>query len=138
MEATELRLNNFVIYEGEIVPVIGMENSNNGLFVKINSLAAVDHRMLKPIALTAEWFSRLGFKEVYRSSTRVRFDLPNYCRFDFDLSSNKILEGFLFFGNYIKCNYLHQLQNIYFTLTGEELKIEQCLKKRERCLKAET
>jgi len=131
MEATELRLNNFVIYEGEIVPVIGMENNNNGLFVKIDSATVIDQKKLKPIALTAEWFSRLGFKEVYRSSTRVRFDLPNYCRFDFDLSSNKILEGFLFFGNYIKCNYLHQLQNIYFTLTGEELKIEHSLTQKE-------
>lgn len=131
MEATELRLNNFVIYEDEIVPVIGMENNDNGLLVKIDSNNVTDYRNLKPIALTAEWFQRLGFKEAYRSSTRVRFELPNYCRYDFDLSSNKILQGFLFFGNYIKCNHLHQLQNIYFTLTGEELKIEECLKQRE-------
>lgn len=131
MEATELRLNNFVIYEDEIVPVIGMENNDNGLLVKIDSNNMIDYRNLKPIALTAEWFQRLGFKEAYRSSTRVRFELPNYCRYDFDLSSNKILQGFLFFGNYIKCNHLHQLQNIYFTLTGEELKIEECLKQRE-------
>ena len=131
MEATELRLNNLVIYEDEIVPVIGMENKNNGLFVKIDPYTAVDQRKLKPIALTAEWFARLGFKEVYRSSTRVRFDLPNFCRYDFDLSSNKILEGFLFFGNYIKCTHLHQLQNIYFTLTGEELKVEHNLTQKE-------
>jgi len=131
MEATELRLNNFVIYEDEIVPVIGMENNDNGLLVKIDSHNVTDFRNLKPIALTAEWFQRLGFKEAYRSSTRVRFELPNYCRYDFDLSSNKILQGFLFFGNYIKCNHLHQLQNIYFTLTGEELKIDECLKQRE-------
>ena len=131
MEATELRLNNFVIYEDEIVPVMGMENNYNGLLVKIDSNHVIDCKELEPIALTAEWFSRLGFKEAYRSSTRVRFELSNYCRYDFDLSSNKILQGFLFFGNYIKCNYLHQLQNIYFTLTGEELKIKECLKQRE-------
>lgn len=131
MEATELRLNNLVIYQDEIVPVMGMENNDNGLLVKIDPYTAIDHKKLEPIALTAEWFSKLGFKEAYRSSTRVRFELPNYCRYDFDLTSNKILQGFLFFGNYIKCNYLHQLQNIYFTLTGEELKIEECLKQRE-------
>ena len=131
MEATELRLNNLLMYEDSIVPIIGMENINEEILVKIDSETAIDSRKLKPIALTAEWFSKLGFKEVYRSSTRVRFDLPNFCRYDFDLSSNKILEGFLFFGNYIKCTHLHQLQNIYFTLTGEELKIEECLKQRE-------
>lgn len=124
MEATELRLNNLLIYGNEIVPVMGMEHSNNNLLVKIDSETAIDYRKLQPIALTAEWFQKLGFKEAYRSSSRIRFDLPNYCRYDFDLNSNKILQGFLYFGNYIKCNYLHQLQNIYFTLTGEELKIE--------------
>lgn len=124
MEATELRLNNLLMYEDAIVPIIGMENNHESILVKIDTHTAIDYRKLKPIALTAEWFSKLGFKEAYRSHNRVRFDLPNYCRYDFDMDSNKILEGFLFFGNYIKCNYLHQLQNIYFTLTGEELKIE--------------
>lgn len=124
MEATELRLNNLLMYEDSIVPIIGMENNSQGVMVKIDSDIAIDSTQLKPIALTVEWFSKLGFKEAYRSSSRIRFDLPNYCRYDFDLDSNKILEGFLFFGNYIKCSYLHQLQNIYFTLTGEELKIE--------------
>lgn len=127
MEASELRLNNLLMYEDSIVPIIGMENNDESVIVKINSLTSVDYKKLKPIALTAEWFSRLGFKEAYRSKSRVRFDLPNYCRYDFDLDSNKILQGFLFFGNYIKCNYLHQLQNIYFTLTGEELKIKPAI-----------
>lgn len=124
MEATELRLNNLLMYGDDIVPIMGVENNHESVLVKIDKDTAIDYRKLKPIALTAEWFQKLGFKEAYRSNSRVRFDLPNYCRYDFDLDSNKILEGFLFFGNYIKCNYLHQLQNIYFTLTGEELKIE--------------
>ncbi|WP_312765290.1 hypothetical protein [Epilithonimonas sp.] len=124
MEATELRLNNLMMYGDSIVPIIGMESSQESVLVKIDQDTAVDYRRLKPIALTVEWFSKLGFKEAYRSKSRIRFDLPNCCRYDFDLDSSKILEGFLFFGNYIKCNHLHQLQNIYFTLTGEELKIE--------------
>lgn len=124
MEATELRLNNLLMYGDSIVPIMGVENNNESFLVKIDEDTAIDYRKLKPIALTVDWFSKLGFKEAYRSNSRIRFDLPNCCRYDFDLDSNKILEGFLFFGNYIKCNYLHQLQNIYFTLTGEELKIE--------------
>lgn len=134
MEATELRLNNLLMYDDIIVPIIGMENSSESVLVKINPETAVDYKKLKPIALTAEWFSKLGFKEAYRSPTRIRFDLPNYCRYDFDLDSNKILEGFLFFGNYIKCRYLHQLQNIYYTLTGEELKIDYAIPKTQTTL----
>ncbi len=134
MEATELRLNNLLMYGDTIVPIIGMENNDESVLVKIDPDTAVDYKKLKPIALTAEWFSKLGFKEAYRSHNRVRFDLTNYCRYDFDLDSNKILEGFLFFGNYIKCNYLHQLQNIYFTLTGEELKIEHKIPRNQTTL----
>ena len=61
MEATELRLNNLLMYEDSIVPIIGMENINEEILVKIDSETAIDSRKLKPIALTAEWFSKLVF-----------------------------------------------------------------------------
>ena len=35
MEATELRLNNLVIYQDEIVPIMGIENNDKGLLVKL-------------------------------------------------------------------------------------------------------
>lgn len=44
MEATELRLNNLLMYEDSIVPIIGMENINEEILVKIDSETAIDSK----------------------------------------------------------------------------------------------
>lgn len=126
MKIQELRLHNLIQYKEEIVPITGLDldHKNNGSRVQIkkgDSKIPVDSGDLKPILLTSEWLSKLGFEESYRSDFRIRYDLPNFGKYDFDLSKEKILEGFLYFGNYIQCQYLHQLQNLYFVLTGREL-----------------
>ncbi len=126
MKIQELRLHNLIQYGEEIVPITGLDldHKNNGSLVQIKkgtSKIPVDSEELKPILLTTEWLSKLGFEESYRSDFRIRYDLPNFGKYDFDLSKEKILEGFLYFGNYIHCQYLHQLQNLYFVLTGREL-----------------
>ncbi|MCA6067947.1 hypothetical protein JI747_012200 [Chryseobacterium sp. RG1] len=126
MKIQELRLQNLIQYKEEIVPITGLDldHKNNGSLVQIRkgtSKIPVDSEDLKPILLTSEWLCKFGFKESYRSDFRIRYDLPNFGKYDFDLSKEKILEGFLYFGNYIQCQYLHQLQNLYFVLTGREL-----------------
>lgn len=126
MKIQELRLQNLIQYKEEIVPITGLDldHKNNGSLVQIKkgtSKIPVDSEDLKPILLTSEWLCKFGFKESYRSDFRIRYDLPNFGKYDFDLSKEKILEGFLYFGNYIQCQYLHQLQNLYFVLTGREL-----------------
>ena len=129
MKIQELRLHNLILYGEESVPIIGLDlnDKNNGSLVQIKKGACkipVDSEDLKPILLTSEWLSKLGFEESYRSDSRIRYDLPNFGKYDFDLSKEKLLEGFLYFGNYIQCQYLHQLQNLHFVLTGRELQAE--------------
>lgn len=126
MKIHELRLHNLIQYKEEVVPITGLDldhtNKSNLVHVrKGTSKIPVDSEDLKPILLTSEWLTKFGFKESYRSDFRIRYDLPNFGKYDFDLSKEKILEGFLYFGNYIQCIYLHQLQNLYFVLTGREL-----------------
>lgn len=129
MEVQELRLYNLLQYENDVVPVVGLnlEKDKNLSLIQIqqgNSKIHVHSQQLKPIRLTSEWLSKFGFKESYRSDSRIRYDLPNFGKYDFDLSKDKILEGFLYFGNYIRFHYIHQLQNLHFVLTGKELKVE--------------
>ncbi|PZU83241.1 MAG: hypothetical protein DI529_12990 [Chryseobacterium sp.] len=129
MEVQELRLYNLLQYENDIVPVVGLnlEKEKNLSLVQIrkgNSKIPIHSQQLKPIRLTSEWLSKFGFEESYRSDSRIRYDLPDFGKYDFDLSKDKILEGFLYFGNYIRCQYIHQLQNLHFVLTGKELNIE--------------
>ena len=129
MKIQELRLHNLIQYGEEIVPIIGLDlnDKNNESLIQIKngtSRIPVDSEELKPILLTSEWLSKLGFEESYRSDSRIRYDLPNFGKYDFDLSKEKLLEGFLYYGNYIQCQYLHQLQNLHFVLTGRELQAE--------------
>lgn len=75
---------------------------------------------VKPIPLTEEWLFKLGFVKTMSWT------------FAKDLTGNNILvyylgeKGFsLGFKNYsdFKCEYVHQLQNLYFALTQRELTI---------------
>lgn len=79
---------------------------------------------LKPIPLTEEWILKFGFELNYTGTVSKRFDLTNDPRFDYSFNINGGENcGLRFKGDYIKIQYVHQLQNLYFALTGEELKI---------------
>ncbi|WP_374442957.1 hypothetical protein [Epilithonimonas sp.] len=129
MKVQELRLYNLLQYQNDVVPVVGLDlDKDQDISLvhiqKGNARIPIRSQQLKPIQLTSEWLSRLGFKESYRSDSRIRYDKPDFGKYDLDLSNDKILEGFLYFGNYIRCRYLHQLQNLHFVLTGKELKLK--------------
>lgn len=80
-----------------------------------------------PIPLTPEWLERCGFK----------YEAPYYCIGWFVLAVNTIRngsgnhDGFIFKMHIegklktIVVRSLHQLQNFYFALTGEELTIKK-------------
>lgn len=66
------------------------------------------------IPLTEEWLRKFGFEKLQET----------YFNGDFELDITDA--GFLFSETYIKvsCKYVHQLQNIYFALTGKELEVK--------------
>jgi hypothetical protein len=85
---------------------------------------------LKRIPLTPEWLERCGFKFLSNpgggDKSWRRVDFP------FELTDIDGSEGFsVYYFNgddnvYItECDFLHQLQNLYFALTGEELSIKE-------------
>jgi len=77
-----------------------------------------------PIELTKEWLIKFGFEEIYNSAFRLKYDHPcNFIGFDFSKNEDKHMEGFRYYGQYIKIKYVHQLQNLYYTLRGEELSL---------------
>ena len=114
MKASELRIGNLVDLGNRIAKVI-----------EIGHLACVvvdleetqdtieDYERIKPILLTEEWFLNLGFH-------KYKGDNSDCFLGDFDTRCNR--ELFFWKGTYIQnIKYVHQLQNIYFALTGEEL-----------------
>lgn len=129
---TEIRLGNWVI-----------ENKNgNDCYAQIEGIKLVDAEntnciietqyqttpieYISPIPLTEEILLKCGFENIYKSEYRNKFDHNKllYIGYDFSLCEDKSMEGFRYYGKYIShIKYLHQLQNLYWCLCGEELEI---------------
>jgi len=111
MKATELRIGNYVNLYGSIATVQRFDFNDrppNGL--------AIDEG--KPIPLTEQWLKDFGFEQF------GNYKIYNKGDFQIDKTAKEQKEeGYWFFINEYPVNivYVHQLQNLYFTLTNEEL-----------------
>jgi hypothetical protein len=82
----------------------------------------------KPILITKEWVIKLGWKHYTKKrSGDLTRDFGG--KLDVDFVDGKIqvkshYEGFAFYRPLTHIKYVHQLQNLYFLLCGEELKIK--------------
>lgn len=150
MRVEELRIGNLLDRTDYICKVIKIAkegvileplNYTNELFVKQD---------IKPIPLTEEWLLKFGFfKDEYKKWNGNGYDYQpkdvyteeQYYTLDYFDDKNiqykfskwhckeyepEIQDAFIFYGYcLIKCDYVHQLQNLYFALTNEELKIKE-------------
>lgn len=133
MKAEELRIGNwFIDHYAEPETTIywqveGIERASNSpnqkhlgvRFRNGSSWASLD--ILTPIPLTEEWLLKFGFKQ-----TNGAFFELNGIGFiaGFSITDEFVLSG-TFGPRHIHIYYVHQLQNLYFALTGEELKIKE-------------
>lgn len=78
---------------------------------------------LTPIQLTEEWLLKFGFEKIEDTSWyfEYRIDKKNIISFDKD---HKEYSYFNLSSRLCQLKYVHQLQNIYFSLTQQELKIK--------------
>ena len=141
MKANELRLGNYVFYGAPI----------NGGCVEVHSIKILTHRIdingrpqsyFEPIPLTEEILFKCGFekvknkdKEDLREYIGHTVQKARYAIFDTDIFITKVDKRgllhrsidcdfmVLFYHKSIPIKYLHQLQNLYFALTGQELEI---------------
>lgn len=118
MEAKELRIGNYV--EG-----IGMEHPIRKIYDSIQynykteryELDDIDIQYFKPIPLTEEWLKKFGFE-----SDEITFDKSGFTIGWFRNNEFYYLPvGQIIIRNKHQIKYVHQLQNLYFALTGEEL-----------------
>lgn len=123
MKAEELRIGNIVDYHGNEVTI----NSINDTDVGFSDYVPIDYPLLdeiKPIPLTGERLFRLGFSEenviryIFRKGIfEVGLDGLDFAQGRWTVRINKCLM--------IKIRYIHELQNLYYALTGEELNYEK-------------
>lgn len=117
MKASELRIGNLAYvskseYLTEILGIEPLRLFSHGKWLDINEY--------KPIPLTEEWCIKLGFTEFVEGQ--------------YVSSNTDIVIEFNPFKVFIICpmpwievnliKHVHQLQNLHFALTGEELKLE--------------
>ena len=122
MEAKELRIENFVHspYDGHVIKV-----NAGDIFLMANG----HHReaRFEPIELTEEWLLKFGygvdreFDHHFIDNTSIKNEVLRYSTY----SKLFTIEGDLGDVIEIPLQYVHQLQNLYFALTGEELKIKE-------------
>ena len=121
MKANELRIGNWVMDRGDKIwqihswdsyekvcanpPFLG--DSDLGQITGHPLTEYVDY--LKPIPLTEEWLLKLP---------------NNHGGITFEWRNSRL--RILFFGYYLTtCDYVHEWQNLYFALTGQELTIKE-------------
>lgn len=131
MNANELRIGNLVYDTCREL---------NKLIVK-SDFMSLDYRieigMIKPILLTPDVLKKLGFIDKFSSNLRtdnIYFEKKYFVSNDkiFWFKLEKILNENGYFSHNLnikrlKILYVHQLQNLYFALTGEELVVSDAV-----------
>lgn len=90
---------------------------------------------IQPILLTKEWLLKFGFKHqnkydlesnLYSKKLKSEYYFTIYSKTEtLDFKTKFIGWKVLNIGFDLKIDFIHQLQNLYFALTGEELTIKQ-------------
>jgi len=123
MKAQELRIGNLLQdVDGNIVEVITVyANGNYEVNSKIHQFTIIekDDNLIEPIPLTEEWLLKFGFEFQKGFINDDYWHLKN-------LHLSKRFQPFNQQGALIRyeLQYLHQLQNLFFALTGEELELK--------------
>jgi hypothetical protein len=116
MKVQELRIGNYVLKEGEEIVITSFT------FYNIEK----DEYSYEPIQLTEEWLLKFGFKKSTLDEDNTWLDLRyGYLTFSSDESVEFKKVYLTVSREDIICEYVHQLQNLYFALTGEELIIKE-------------
>ncbi len=148
MNAAELRLGNWVTVNNpkawaglKAIPmqVESVEIKKDDMFPDSTGAVGVTDNdfsdysqfdeFIEPIPLTEEWLTKFGWR-YYNGRMHGDMTMDTQCKIDLDWVSDKIqLKGHYEPGETYRpmshIKYVHQLQNLYFALTGQELTIQK-------------
>ena len=110
MKANEFRVGNYLQDKEDKIAIIEKLTKDNYQA----SSGSITTLPLKPIPLTEEWLLKFGFESKTASVTHVN----SYILGKIYLTNG--LRSGIHYGD-IEIKYVHQLQNLYFALTGKEI-----------------
>jgi hypothetical protein len=122
MKSNELRIGN--LYNYLMVDFLDKRQSwKEESLIDIEDLTWLlnnpDDPNFEPIPITEKWLARFGFKFGIKLEDLLK-GKHQYVQFG-SLNGYYSKEGIFYFGVITKLKHVHQLQNLYFALTGEEL-----------------
>lgn len=126
MKATELRIGNWVEYNYLDL----YEKKSRSTDTQIDSLLLISAEThptkFNPIPLDEQWLKELGFEAQYIGDPRGFYSLSinDNLYFTVSYSSNQLTlhrKGYGVIEIFVNHKHVHQLQNLYFALTGKEL-----------------
>jgi hypothetical protein len=116
MKPAELRIGNLVEYNRNVVECVDV--MCDGINTKY--IEGINIGFIQPIPLTEEWLLRFGFDRHIKFSNHNGWLLNgwfiNSKNYDFMVLGSSVVLA--------KIKHIHQLQNLYFALTGEELTLK--------------
>lgn len=121
VKTSDLRIGNYL--HADFAPVRVVELSER-TFRAVEDEVFPEADECEPIPLTEEWLGKLGFEKDSAPNCWVLNDLVIYTKNE----ANDIRCPHAFTLNYrgpVLFPYVHQLQNLYYSLTGEELQIKE-------------
>lgn len=138
MRVNELRIGNWInAYHGNVM-VAGLNQNYPEIFTTPNLIGVTHGAIYSPIPLTEEWLIKFGFEQGALGSWKKSITLfGNLRELSFGGDYLYLREGKEVFGSgeddlcvlwnkdVVKQFHVHQLQNLYFALTGEELTIKE-------------
>lgn len=137
----ELRIGNTIEYNGIIKTIFSINKKGFVTFEtdpievgkqKYEQSPSIHISYFKPIELTEQWLLKFELEVIddnpkkkphYEGDIIFKIKLDDYFVFEF---SNSMSDGFVCYNlGSLKIKYAHQLQNLYFALTGTELTLNQ-------------
>jgi hypothetical protein len=121
MKATDLRIGNFVEILGKIETVVDVMCDS----VNTTTCEGVPYDMVHPIPLTEEWLEKFGF--ILRDCGFVRLYDKKHgsmrCLKYYTKDHGKKMAHNVYWG-VVNIKHIHQIQNLYHAITGEELELK--------------
>ena len=122
MKANELRIGNYVKFGKLFKKVVEIAEEGFYILDKDGTTLKNTWADLQPIPLTEEWLLKFGLEKELDSFYRFnKSSMIEICFYD----------GGILVTNQSVClnsiKYVHQLQNLYFALTGEELVVSDAV-----------
>lgn len=120
IQSNELRINNLVLCRGEVSVIKLIAEKYVCLLIEpcVRFTRSAYLKEIEPIPLTEEWLSKMGFDKLYED----HYEKDGVTLMKVDKEYYFLQEDRSNFSHTYKS--VSQLQNLFFSLVGKELKIE--------------